>query len=83
MTTDVRTGYLRTHGEPYSEEASITEYFQRLPTHPTGDVWLHVVTIVEDPAYLSGPFYTSTHFRQEQGDDNWNPTPCRTAPPPP
>jgi hypothetical protein len=83
MTTDFRSGYLRKNGVPAREDASITEYFHRLPTHPNGDVWLHVVTIVEDPAYLSGPFYTSTHFRQEQGDDNWNPTPCRTAPPPP
>ena len=31
---------------------SITEYFHRLPDAPNGDVWLHVVTIVEDPALL-------------------------------
>ncbi len=82
-TTNFRAGYLRKNGVPYSEDASITEYFHRLPTHPNGDVWLHVVTIVEDPAHLSGPFYTSTHFRLERDDDNWNATPCRTAPPPP
>lgn len=83
VTTNFRDGYLRKNGVPYSTEASITEYFHRLPTHPNGDVWLHVVTIVEDPTYLSQPFYTSTHFKLEPDNSGWNPTPCRTAPPPP
>jgi hypothetical protein len=82
VTTAFREGYLRKNGVPYSEEASITEYFHRLPTPPEGDVWLLVVTIVEDPTYLSQPFYTSTHFKLEPDDARWNPTPCRTAPPP-
>jgi hypothetical protein len=81
-TTNFRSGYLRKNGVPYSEDASITEYFNRLPTHPNGDVWLLVVTVVEDPAYLNQPFYTSTHFKLEPNDANWNPRPCRTAPPP-
>ncbi|RPH64544.1 MAG: hypothetical protein EHM89_01425 [Acidobacteria bacterium] len=82
MTTYFREGYLRKNGVPYSENASITEYFHRLPTHPNGDVWLHVVTTVEDPKYLQQPFYTSTHFKLEPGGSKWNPTSCRTAPPP-
>jgi len=82
-TTQFRAGYLRKNGVPYSEDASITEYIHRLPTHPNGDVWLLVITVVEDPVYLSQPFYTSTHFKRERNDNNWNPMPCRTAPPPP
>jgi hypothetical protein len=82
-TTNFLSGYLRKNGVPYSENASITEYFHRLPTQPNGDVWLLVITIIEDPTYLSGPYYTSTHFRMEPNGDNFNPTPCRTAPPPP
>lgn len=82
-TTNFLEGYLRKNGVPYSADASITEYFHRLPQHPNGDVWLHVVTIVDDPTYLRQPFYTSTHFKLESDSDNWNPTPCRTAPPPP
>jgi hypothetical protein len=81
-TTNFREGYLRKNGVPYSEDAVITEYFHRLPEHPNGDVWLHVVTIVEDPRYLNEPFYTSTHFKREANDDRWNPTECRTPPPP-
>jgi hypothetical protein len=83
VTTDFREGYLRKNGVPYSEEASITEYLHRLPQHPNGDTWLLVVTVVEDPRYLNEPFYTSTHFKLEPDGSSWNPTPCRTAPPPP
>jgi hypothetical protein len=81
VTTGFREGYLRKNGVPYSEQASITEYFQRLPQHPNGDHWLHVVTIVEDPRYLSQPFYTSTHFRLEPDGSGFSPTPCQTAAP--
>ena len=83
VTRNFREGYLRKNGVPYSENASITEYFHRLPQHPNGDNWLHVVTIVEDPKYLTQPFYTSTQFKLEPNGSKWNPTPCKTAPPPP
>jgi hypothetical protein len=81
MTTNFREGYLRKNGVPYSEQASITEYFHLLPTHPNGDNWLHVVTIVEDPRYLTQPFYTSTSFRREPSDANFKATPCTTPAP--
>jgi hypothetical protein len=81
-TTGFRAGYLRKNGVPYSESATITEYFHRLPDTGAGD-WLHVLTIVEDPRYLNGEFLTSTHFKREPNGSKWNPTECRTAPPPP
>jgi hypothetical protein len=81
VTTNFRAGYLRKNGVPYSEDAIITEYIHRLPTHPNGDNWLQVITIVEDPRYLSQPFYTSTNFRLEPNDANFKPTPCQTAAP--
>ena len=81
VTTSFREGYLRKNGVPYSEQASITEYIQRLPTHPNGDSWLHVLTIIEDPKYLNGAFYTSTNFRLEPDGSKFNPAPCRTEAP--
>jgi hypothetical protein len=81
VTTNFREGYLRKNGVPYSEQASITEYIQRLPTHPNGDSWLHVLTIIEDPKYLNGPFYTSTHFRLEADGSKFSPSGCSTAAP--
>ena len=83
VTTNFREGYLRKNGVPYSENASITEYIQRLPQHPNGDNWLLVVTIVEDPKYLTQPFYTSTQFKLEPDGSKFNATPCKTSPPPP
>jgi hypothetical protein len=80
ITTGQREGYLRKNGVPYSERATFTEYFNRLPK--TGDLdLLLVTTIVEDPMYLSQPFYTSTHFKREADGSKFNPTPCYTAPP--
>jgi hypothetical protein len=82
VTANFRAGYLRKNGVPYAETAAITEYFHRLPEQPNGDAWLHVLTIVEDPRYLNDAFYTSTHFKREGNGAKWNPTECRTAPPP-
>ena len=45
-----------------------------------GDVWLLVTTIVDDPKYLSQPFYTSTHFKLEPDASRFAPTACATAP---
>ena len=82
MTTNFREGYLRKNGVPYSEDASITEYFHRLPEHPNGDNWLLAVTVINDPTHLTQPFYTSTHFKLELDGSNFSPTPCRTTSPP-
>jgi hypothetical protein len=81
VTTNFREGYLRKNGVPYSENATITEYFHRLPTHPNGDNWLNVVTVVEDPRYLNGAYYTSTNFRLEPDATKFAPTPCQTVAP--
>ena len=81
VTTNFREGYLRKNGVPYSEQASITEYIQRLPTHPNGDSWLHVLTMIDDPKYLNGTFYTSTNFRLEPDGSKFNPSACKTDPP--
>src|SRR5690606_41581562 len=70
-----KSGYLRKNGVPYSENASITEYFDLL-RQPDGTEWLVVKTIVEDPEYLAEPYITSSNFRKEQGRDGWNPTEC-------
>lgn len=82
-TSNFREGYLRKNGVPYSENAQITEYFQWLPPHPNGDVWLVVTTAIEDSKYLTQPFYTSTHFKKEANASKWSPSPCKTDSPAP
>ena len=51
VTTNLRPGYLRKNGVPYSEDTSVTEYFDRESSY--GTEWMTVFTIVDDPKYLS------------------------------
>jgi hypothetical protein len=83
VTTNMREGYLRKNGVPYSENAVITEYVDRLGPEPDGAVYLLIRTQVDDPKYLQQTFVTSTHFRLEPDGSKWNPTPCKTDPPAP
>ena len=77
LTTNLRAGYFRKNGVPYSEETVVTEYFDRVTAE--GDDWLTVLTIVDDPRYLNQPFITSTHFKREPDASKWMPTPCEPA----
>jgi hypothetical protein len=79
VTTHMRPGYLRKNGVPYSENALVTEYFDRHAAYSVE--WFTVTTIVEDPRYLNQPFITSSHFKREPDGSKWNPTPCEIAPP--
>jgi hypothetical protein len=80
VTTNLRAGYLRKNGVPYSENTRLTEYFDRFTT-PTGDQWFVVTTVVEDPTYLNQPFITSSNFKREPDGSKWAPSPCKTDPP--
>lgn len=75
ITTNLKSGYLRRNGVPYSEKTVLTEYYDRTD-EPNGDTYLVVTTVVEDPLYLNQPFITSTHFRKEADRTKWNPSPC-------
>jgi len=80
-TTNFRDGYLRKNGIPYSGNATITEYFDKVGPEANGDVILLVRTVVDDPKYLQTPFITSTHFKLEKDGSKWNPSPCKIDPP--
>src|SRR5215471_10765095 len=54
VTTHMKAGYLRKNGVPYSENAVLTEYWDRHNV-PGGDSWLVVTTEVTDPQYLTQP----------------------------
>ena len=79
-TTNMRSGYLRKNGVPYSEDAMLTEYFNR-HDEPNGDRWITVTRVVEDPKYLTMPFITSESFKKEPDASKWHPTPCQVDPP--
>jgi hypothetical protein len=75
-TTQIRPGYLRKNGVPFSENASVTEYFDLFP-EPDGPDWFVVTTSVRDPLYLGEAWVTTSHFKKEPNGSKWNPTPCQ------
>ncbi|HXH25272.1 MAG TPA: hypothetical protein VNI78_08495 [Vicinamibacterales bacterium] len=75
VTTNLRPGYLRKNGAPYSDRTVVTEYFD-VNTLPNGDQWMTVTTRVEDPVYLARPLLTTSDFKKLPGPTGWNPTPC-------
>ena len=74
-TSQLLPGYLRKNGIPYSENASVTEYYDQF-TERNGQAWFTVTTIVNDPKYLAMPFVTTTDFKKESDGSKWNPEPC-------
>ena len=75
VTTNLRAGYLRKNGVPYSERAVFTEYWD-VHALPNGDRYLVNTNVVEDPVYLQAPFQTAIHYKQERDTSKWDPTPC-------
>ena len=75
VTSGLRPGYLRKNGVPYSANTILTEYYNT--THEdNGDSWLIVTTVVQDPRYLNGRFFTSSHFKKLPDASGWKPTRC-------
>jgi hypothetical protein len=75
VTTNLLPGYLRKNGVPYSGNAVVTEWYDRISAS-NGDQWLVVSTEVRDPQYLTMPFITSTHFKKLPDAAGWHPEAC-------
>ena len=75
VTTKFKPGYLRKNGVPYSANAILTEYLDRVNA-PSGDAYLVVTSTIEDPSYLAQPFLTSSHYRKQSDSSGWRPAPC-------
>ncbi len=75
VTTKLKPGYLRKNGVPYSANATLTEYFDRVD-EPNGGAYLVVTSTVEDSTYLTQPFLTASHYRKQPDSSGWRPAPC-------
>ena len=75
VTTRMRSGYLRRNGVPYSEQATVTEYYTPF-TDARGTQYFNVQVVVEDPQYLNDVYVRSMQFRKEPDGSKWNPQPC-------
>jgi len=78
VTTNLRPGWLRKNGVPYSENALVTEYYDRFRS-TNGDEWFFVTTAVNDARYLQQEFVTSSHFKKEADGSKWTPSACKTT----
>ena len=75
VTKNLRPGYLRKNGIPYSDKTTLTEYWD-LTKQPNGDEWIIITTVVEDPTYLARTWITSLNFKKEPNGSKWDPSPC-------
>jgi glyoxylase-like metal-dependent hydrolase (beta-lactamase superfamily II) len=71
-TTHLKIGWIRRNGIPRSDRAIVTEHFIRHDDHLT------VVTIVNDPVYLTEPFIRSTDFILDL-NQQIDPYPCESV----
>jgi len=74
VTTHMKAGYLRKNGVPYSSNAVLTEYFDRVELD--GVSYLILTSVVEDRQYLNDVFLTSEQFKMEPDGSKWHPSPC-------
>jgi hypothetical protein len=77
VTTNMLPGYIRKNGVPYSGNAILTEYFNRL-TGEQNDSYIALTATVDDPTYLTGPFIRTYTFKKLPDATGWEPTPCWT-----
>lgn len=78
VTKNMRAGYLRKNGVPYSENAILTEYYD-VVRERGGELWLILTSVVEDPLYLQQPYTTSVQFKKQLNASGWDPTPCSSS----
>ena len=80
-TTQLTGGYLRPNGVPFSERATVKEFFSTFALPGDAGAWLIVTTVVADPEYLTTELVLSTQFKKEASRAAWNPRPCEVAAP--
>ena len=61
---------------PYSEQAVLTEYVDRVEYKSVSDLIL--TSVVEDPRYLADTFIASEQFKLEEDGSKWNPQDCKS-----
>jgi hypothetical protein len=75
ITSHMTPGYLRSNGVPYSADAKLVEYFDRIEDE--GVTYLILTSVVSDPTYLTDEYVTSYEFKLEPDGSKWHPEPCR------
>lgn len=77
VTTNLRPGYLRKNGVPYSANTTLTEHWNLFQT-PT-NTYVVITTLVRDPEHLQIDWLTSLNFQREADGSKWDPKPCNAT----
>jgi hypothetical protein len=64
-TTNMTEKYIRRNGVPNSEQAVMTEHFIR------HDNYITLISIIEDPVYLTEPLIRSVSYRKRDDEFKW------------
>jgi hypothetical protein len=77
-TSDLKAGYLRKNGVPYSEQAQLLEYIDLVRIPQASGQWVMAVDTetVTDPVYLTRTLVTTAQFLKQPSDAGWEPSPC-------
>lgn len=75
VTTRMAPGYMRRNGVPYSEQATLQEYYELVKGND-GTEYLVVISVLDDPLYLGQSLLTSTNFKRETDGSKWAPSDC-------
>ncbi|MEQ1757894.1 MAG: hypothetical protein ABL986_06210 [Vicinamibacterales bacterium] len=79
-TRQLRSGYMRRNGIPYSANAVYNEVFDVAPG-PQNETWLIITSELIDPQFLNQPYMLSTQFKKEPDASKFSPRPCELTPP--
>lgn len=74
-TTNLRPGYLRKNGIPYSADTRLTEYWHLVRMND-GKPLIVITSIVHDPIFLQNDWITTLQFKKEPDGSKWDPQPC-------
>jgi hypothetical protein len=64
-TTQLTGGYLRPNGVPFSERATVREFFNTFTPPGEAGAWLIVTMVVDDREYLTTELVISSQFKKE------------------
>ena len=74
-TTNLRPGYLRKNGVPYSSSTSMVEYWD-IVKEANGEERILDLIQVTDPNYLTQPWIVPVHFKKEPDGSKFDPSDC-------
>ena len=77
-TSNLRAGYLRKNGVPFSENTFMTEYYNVI-VEEDGNQYLVIQTYVDDPTYLRQHFVRTMQFKREPNGSKRQPLDCGAA----